>query len=238
MPRGKPLDITGIRYGRLTALEPIGKNKFGHSMWRCVCDCGREVSVDIGNLRNGNTKSCGCLNTDNSTKRIVDFNTKHGKTNTRLFRVWSSMKTRCENPNATNYNDYGRRGISICDEWSNDFEAFYNWAMSQGYNPNAKRGECTIDRIDNSKGYSPENCRLATCKEQANNRRNTRFITFNGITRSAAEWAEYYGRDITLFESLSDEDVAIRIAAYESYMKHNNVNKLPKRVNWRKWSVL
>ncbi|MBR4856557.1 MAG: hypothetical protein IKU94_08040 [Bacteroidaceae bacterium] len=141
------------------------------------------------------------------------------------------MKCRCENPNATNFSDYGGRGITICSEWKENFGAFYEWAMSQGYDPDAKRGQYTVDRIDNSKGYSPENCRLASSKEQANNRRNTRFVTVNGICKSTADWARYYGRNRNLFTRLSDDEIEKRISAYEAYKQKHGVDNLPKRVN-------
>lgn len=240
MAKGYPAanfkDLTGQKFGRLTVMERSGKNKFNYATWRCKCECGKEIVVPGNALRNGNTKSCGCLNLENAINRIVGFNTTHGKTNTRLFRVWSSMKTRCENPKATNYSDYGERGISVCDEWKDDFESFYNWAMSQGYDPDAKRGEYTVDRIDNEKGYSPDNCRLASYKEQANNRRSNRRLSYNGITMSMAEWARKYGRDRTLFEALTDEEAIERIEAYEAYMRENGVKCLPRRVNWKKYA--
>lgn len=223
-------DITGQRFNRLIAVEYVGHGKFGNAIWRCVCDCGKTVNVDGKSLRSGNTKSCGCLNRERSTSRIISLNTTHGKTNTRLYTVWSSMKTRCENPKATNYADYGARGIRICDEWRNNFESFYEWAMQHGYDPDAKRGDYTIDRVDNAKGYSPDNCRIVSIVQQANNRRNTRFITYNGTCRSLAEWARFYGRHVTLFEHMNDNEIIERIAVYEAYKQKNGVDVLPRRV--------
>ena len=231
MPAPNFKDISGHKYGRLTAIECVGKNKHNYAMWRCLCDCGKETIVAGKSLWTGITKSCGCLNIESSTDRIVSLNKTHGKTHTRLFRVWSSIKNRCENPNATNYSAYGGRGITICPQWKNDFDAFYEWAMEHGYDPDAKRGVYTVDRIDNRKGYSPENCRLASSKEQANNRRNTRFVTVNGICKSTADWARYYGRNRNLFTRLSDAEIEKRISAYEAYKQKHGVDELPKRVN-------
>lgn len=232
MPASNFKDISGQKFGRLTAIECVGKNKYNYAVWRCRCECGNETNVPGNSLRSGNTKSCGCLNMENSTNRIVSLNTTHGKTHTRLFRVWSSMRNRCDNPNATNYSDYGARGIRVCDEWESNFEAFFEWAVSQGYDPTAKRGKYTVDRINNDLGYSPENCRLATSKQQANNRRSTHFVTYNGVTKSATEWARYYGKGRSRFSSMSDEQIVQIIDAYEAYKREHGVDKLPRRVNF------
>lgn len=224
-------DIAGQKFGRLTAIECVGTDKNKRALWKCKCECGNEVVVIGKSLRIGNTKSCGCFNIESSTDRIVKLNTKHGKSHTRLFRVWTSMITRCTNPKSNNYGVYGARGITVCDEWMNDFESFYNWAMSQGYVEDAKRGEYTVDRIDSNKGYYPANCRLANYYQQADNRRSTRHITFNGKTMNLAEWARYYGRSKSAFEGQSDSDVLKKMNAYEKYLRDHNTNTLPKRVN-------
>ena len=97
----------------------------------------------------------------------------HGKTNTRLFNVWRGMKRRCHSTSDKNYDIYGGRGIAVCDEWRNNFQAFYDWAMANGYDENAPTGQCTIDRVDNDKGYSPDNCRWVDMKVQNNNKHKT-----------------------------------------------------------------
>lgn len=210
-------DITGQRFGRLTAIRYSHTGKENRAVWLCKCDCGRYVAVPGKSLRTGNTTSCGCLNIENSTERIVKFNTKHGKAHTRLFRVWASMMTRCNNPNATNYRDYGGRGIRVCEEWETDFNAFYTWAIENGYKDDAKRGIYTVDRIDNDKGYSPENCRLASSLEQANNRRSTHFITYKGETKGRAQWARHFGKSAGVFDKLTDDEAIERMDAYEEY---------------------
>ena len=210
-------DITGQKFGRLTAIRFSHKGKENRAVWVCKCDCGRYVAVPGKSLRTGNTTSCGCLNIENSTERIVKFNTKHGKAHTRLFGVWAHMKNRCNNPNATNYSLYGGRGIRICKEWESDFEAFYDWAIENGYKSDAKRGVCTVDRIDNDKGYSPENCRIVSSLEQNNNRRSNRCIAHNGETKTAAQWARHYGKNESIFARMSDNEAIETMDAYEEY---------------------
>jgi len=155
-------DITGQKFGKLTAIEPVGINpKDGSVRWRCVCECGNENVVSAAFLRNGNTKTCGC------GRKGKTVHLTHGYTNTPLYRCWSNMKTRCENPNSKAFKWYGARGITVCAAWES-FAPFMEWALRSGYSP-----ELEIDRIDNNKGYGPDNCRFVTHKENCNNRRNS-----------------------------------------------------------------
>ena len=162
-------DLTGQRFNRLVAIERCG-TICGMAAWLCQCDCGKQIVVIGSDLRKNHTKSCGCLRNELSTERC----SKHGKKGTRLYVVWKAMNQRCSNPSSTAFKRYGGRGITVCDEWKHDFQAFYDWAMANGYDENAHRGQCTIDRIDNNKGYSPDNCQWVDMKTQIHNRSNSR----------------------------------------------------------------
>jgi len=191
---GKFIDLTGQKFNRLTVEEFVGKNRNNSRLWECKCECGGEVVTTTARLRSGKCKSCGCLSREKSTERL----TTHNKTNSRLHRIWSNMKTRCYNKNNVNYKRWGAKGVTVCDEWRNDFQIFYDWAMANGYADNL-----SIDRIDNSKGYCPENCRWANPREQANNTRKVRFIEYNGETHSLHEWSRILGIKVeTLFYRL------------------------------------
>lgn len=126
-------------------------------------------------------------------KDSLNPNYKHGLKNTRLYRIWGNIKTRCFNSNFLNYHRYGGRGITMCDDWKNNFQSFYDWAISNGYSD-----ELTIDRIDNNGNYSPDNCRWTTAKEQANNTIRCHMETINGQTKSLMEWCEEYQMNYSL----------------------------------------
>ena len=185
---GKVIDLTGQRFGRLTVVErsedhvsPCGHRQ---TKWLCKCDCGNSVYVSGSNLKASHVQSCGCLVRDIAKSSHMT----HGARRTRLYNIWRGMKKRCRNANDPFFADYGGRGISICNEWEHNFQLFYDWAMANGYKENL-----TIDRIDNEKGYCPENCRWATMKIQSRNRRGNHLLTFRGITRPIQEWAEIMG---------------------------------------------
>lgn len=156
------VDRKGARYGRLivVALEPEGRGPAGQRMWRCVCHCGNEIVVSGGALHSGNTKSCGCLHAD-----VAAAGSKHGMYGSAEYRAWAAAKQRCHNPKDRRYADYGGRGITMCDEWRDDFAAFLKYI---GPRPPGH----SLDRFpDNDAGYAPGNVRWATSSEQQNNRR-------------------------------------------------------------------
>lgn len=177
---GQFQDLTGQRFARLTVIKRQGTDRHGKLLWLCECDCGNKIITAGASLKKGFTKSCGCLRDEKATS--------HGKSYTRLYREWIGIKKRCYNINSKNYYLYGAEGKAVCDEWLNDFNAFYDWSMNNGY-----ADDLTIERKDGTKGYSPDNCCWATPKEQANNRRTNRLITRNGKTQTMKQWAEEIG---------------------------------------------
>ena len=181
MPR-PTRDLTGQKFGRVTAIKRIDEP--GQSKWICVCDCGKKIVAASNNLLRGNTNSCGCYQRERTSKakRI------HGERKTRLYTIWVDMRARCSRKSEPSYKNYGERGISVCKEWNDSFLKFKEWAIENGYSE-----DLTIDRIDVNGNYCPENCRWATAKEQANNKRTNLYITINGTTHTATEWCEING---------------------------------------------
>ena len=188
MKRGVTLlDLTNQRFGRLVAIEPDGKNKYGRVVWKCKCDCGNYINVNSNSLSQNKTRSCGCLS--NERRKSGNIRRTHGGCGTRLYRIWKNMKKRCNNPNSPDYIKwYGSHNIKVCDEWNNSFESFRDWAMSNGYNDNL-----SIDRIDVDGDYSPNNCRWSTNITQANNKHNVNRIEYNGESHTVTEWANIIG---------------------------------------------
>ena len=178
---GKRAELTGQRFGRLVVESFAYAGAHGRSMWNCKCDCGKSAIVGTGQLKRGRKKSCGCLRRETAKMMMM----KHGGTYTRLYSIWEAMKARTEYSSSQSYENYGGRGIKVCDEWRHDFQKFHDWAMAHGY-----QDDLTIDRIDVNGNYCPENCRWATKKEQGRNKRDIPKITYNGETLTLAEWSE------------------------------------------------
>ena len=155
----------------------------GHAYWLCKCDCGSMKVVMKSNLVQQKTRSCGCL----QKQRTKEHNKKHGKSGTRLYRIWKGMRNRCYNPNVRAYKDYGGRGIQVCEEWQH-YAAFQEWALSNGYEDNL-----TIERIDCNGMYERENCKWVALSDQGKNTRKNRYIEHDGKVMTLAEWSRELG---------------------------------------------
>lgn len=174
-------DLSGLKFGRLKVVELHHTDQFRKSYWKCECECGKIVIVRGSALTTGNTKSCGCLIYESK-------NIKHGMKHERLYRIWSGIKARCYTKNNKAYDRYGGRGISMCQEWKDNFVAFYKWAMDNGY-----LDDLSIDRINVNGNYEPSNCRWSTPKEQSDNKRCNILITISGITLDLQQWCDKIG---------------------------------------------
>ena len=172
----------GKVFGEVTILSFVRSAK-GSSVYLGRCSCGNTKEFYIGNLRSGKSKSCGCVAIRLTAKR----SRTHGERQTRLYRTWTNMKTRCYNDGTPNFDTYGGKGIEMCEDWRDSYTAFRDWALLNGYSENL-----TIDRIDNSGNYEPCNCRWATVTQQVRNRDYTWNITIDGETKTAKEWCELY----------------------------------------------
>ena len=187
-------DLTGRQFERLTVIRRA-PSKGGLTRWTCQCSCEKGTIIDViaADLKRGHTKSCGCLkreqNKETMEQRHRDMGHEiHGMSRTKLYYIWINMKAVCESVYNNEYVLYGARGIRVCNSWSNSFIEFYNWAINNGY-----REGLTLDRINNNGHFEPKNCRWATMEVQNNNKRNNRVLTFNGMTKTASQWAKYLG---------------------------------------------
>ena len=186
-------DLAGKRFGRWTVIERAEDKRDSRGypivVYRCRCDCGTEREIYANSLRSGRSKSCGCLLKEISAKNAKALFSTHGDSKSRLYKIWACMRKRCENKNASNYANYGGRGITVCDEWSS-FENFKCWSLSNGYCDNL-----SIDRIDTNGNYSPDNCRWVDSITQNNNRRSNVFHEIDGIVHTQSEWCRIYNVD-------------------------------------------
>lgn len=181
-------NLTGIKFGRLTAREFHGTTKNNHSLWLCECDCGNTKIVSATSLKTGNVVSCGCY----QRERHVECATKHNmcKEHPKLYFEHYNMIQRCHNENCKNYKNYGARGIKVCDRWREDIHNFYDDVSTM---PHFEEDGYSLDRIDNDGDYEPDNVRWATIKEQNMNKRNTLIVKYNGETRTLMEWSDVLG---------------------------------------------
>lgn len=180
----KTIDITGKYFGYWKVIERAGSTERGKATWLCECKCGKRKIVTGDGLRSGKSESCGCKAIELSIERTKT----HGKTGTRLYKIWNQMIQRTTNKNIKDYKYYGGRGITVCKEWRESFEAFEKWAEMNGYKENL-----TIDRKDNNKGYEPGNCQWATRKQQSSNTRYNHYLTYKGERKTITEWSEKTG---------------------------------------------
>lgn len=186
------IDRVGQRFGRLVVTSFAGVLPGWIKLWECRCDCGNAVTVRANNLTNGTTKSCGCL----KMEILIQRSTKHGLTGghghyTRPYRIWLNIRRRCLSKKCQDWKFYGGRGITVCNEWD-DYAVFFAWSMANGYEKHL-----TIERVENNKGYSPDNCKWATRKVQSNNRRSNHNIEFKGQVKTLQQWAEEIGMAYT-----------------------------------------
>jgi len=160
------LTLSGMKYGMLTVVQRSGTSKSGRSLWLCSCDCGGSVIVCGHHLKSGNTKSCGCITKNRNRLKANTFNDPATK---RLRSIRDGMLKRCYNKRSSDYKYYGERGIEVCDEWRNSFQAFRSWSLLNGY-----ASHLTIDRINNNGDYDPCNCKWSTMAQQSMNKRNSK----------------------------------------------------------------
>ena len=170
-------ELKGKKFGKLTVLEKVGYDKGRYILWKCKCECGNETIVRSAHLVKGRIRSCGCLNYK-----------ANGFSRNRIYIIWKNMLRRCYNTKVKGFKRYGGRGITVCEEWKNDFMSFYNWALRNGYKENL-----SIDRVNNNSNYEPNNCRWTTALEQANNTRQNVRILYKGLDLTLAEWGRKIG---------------------------------------------
>lgn len=166
------LDLTGMNINGLTFVKRTNEKAGSTYKWVVECYCGVKFITNPTSVKLNKTLSCGC-----SRK-------KHGDSTTRLYGIWNGMRHRCLDKKHISYHRYGGRGIKVCEEWDKSYENFKEWAINNGY-----QEELSIDRIDNDKDYSPSNCKWSSIKEQCNNRENNNRLTFNGVSKTVAEWS-------------------------------------------------
>ena len=215
--------IIGHRFGRLVVLGRAGRTQNGKVLWKCQCDCGN-ITYGIRDHLGRDKNSCGCIRSEVSRERSY----RHGERRTRLYNLWCSMKQRCSEraPEKTTYYD---RGIKVCDEWQ-EFIPFRDWALSHGYDATAPRGTTTIDRIDNNKGYSPNNCRFVTQTENSRNKTTNRHLLVDGEDMILKVAADKYGINYgtlqgRLDRGWTDED-AVKIPVRKGRFIHDGNKRI------------
>lgn len=217
-------DLTGQRFGRLTVVRLSERRSGRKTFWICKCDCGNEKIVRSDIIKSGNTRSCGCLHKEQAI-RNVSKNHKHKMSYTPLHYRWLNIKDRCNNSRNGSYQRYGGRGIKVCEEWNNNFQAFYDWAVSNGY-----KESLSIERKDVNKGYSPSNCEWIPMIEQANNRRSTIWIKHEDEKMNLMQLSKKvginYGTLLRRYNNGYRGDSLIRPLEFKSAKKRNGNSNL------------
>ncbi len=218
--RKKHVEIGDV-FGKLTVKNKWFEKRGNQQATKCLCECtcGNTSRTWAGSLMNG-TISCGCVKSQKASERMKKMSTTHGLSNNRLYKIWNGIKNRCYRSKDINFHNYGAKGITVCEEWKDDFLSFYNWSMSNGYEDNL-----SIDRIDGKLGYFPENCRWVNSEKQNNNRNNNHSITAWGENKNLAQWArdprcktKIHNILYRIRQGYSPED-AISIPPFNSYRK-------------------
>ena len=195
-------DLSGTKFGHLTVVsrteDHIAVSGRRYPQYICLCDCGNTCLALAQGLTAGKKTNCGCFTKQLLSEATTLRNTKHGDGNrigkrNRLYQLWNGIKTRCYNLNDPTYARYGGKGIEMCEEWKHSYESFKKWALANGYDINAPRGACTIDRIDSKGNYCPENCRFVSTAVQGDNRSSVIHITYNGETHNLTQWSKILG---------------------------------------------
>lgn len=184
-------DVSGKKFNKLVFVRRTNERRNGNILWECKCDCGNVTLVKKWDVTSGNTKSCGCLKMD-VVKKMNQQNTSHGMSGTKIYKIWESMKRRCDSNKTERYSNYGGRGITYCDKWDK-FEGFHEWSKKSGY----KEG-LSIDRIDVNGNYEPSNCRWVTLEKQSFNKTNSRKVAYKNKELTIAELAKETGKSYHL----------------------------------------
>ena len=194
----KPLELDGKQFGSITVIKRVENSKAGKSRWLCRCGCGAEWVVTAGNLK----RIKGCKECSKKIKAK-----KHGDSGTRLYNIYLGMMNRCNNKANYSYSHYGNRGISVCDEWKNDYLVFKQWALANNYDDTK-----SIERIDVNGNYDPGNCEWIDMRDQVHNRTNSRRYQMNGRTLDVAQWAKEYNINYYTLLSRLDKGMDIKAA--------------------------
>lgn len=217
-------DLTGMKFGRLTATKQVNVGK--KLTYHCICDCGNTTNVTPDKLYSGHTKSCGCYNLESLKNR----STTHGKSKTRLYMIWFKMKARCRNPKIPTYKWYGGKGVSVCDEWQ-EFQPFYDWSMANGYTE-----KLTIDRIDVNGNYEPSNCRWVDMKTQMNNTTSNVLVTYNGKTQTISQWADELNINVKTLYTRFERGFSVERALNYNYKKSHAITYMGKKQTVVEWA--